>query len=261
MKPVYLMMSTYRFCLIIVLSLFVITCNRKKVRVNPPPDEVVDTSVINRTPVQLDTIVRVSKIFRGLYTFGNEISIFRDCNTGKVYWVTDSTGNINRMYAAVKRYPAYPYESIYAEVRGYLNGKSKMGYASEYENELIVNDVLKTEVKNFRTECYPYEFIALGNEPFWSIDIIPAEDRIVLKDAGEGKVYEFPYEKPSGTNGEFEYQVNNSQKDRLVLTIRKSTCSDGMSDREYLYAASVTINGKLLQGCAIRKGDQFQDNP
>ena len=149
MKPVYLMMSTYRFCLIIVLSLLVTTCNRKKIRISPPPDEVVDTSVINRTPVQPDTIVRVSKIFKGLYTFGNEVSIFRDCNTGKVYWVTDSTGNINRMYAAVKRYPAYPYESIYAEVRGYLNGKSKMGYASEYENELIVNDVLKTEVKNF----------------------------------------------------------------------------------------------------------------
>ena len=250
-----------RYWLLVTVLLLFLSCNRKKVRLYPPPDEVKDTSVINPEPVQLDTISNKISNFKGLYTYGDEVSTFRDCKTGKIYWLTDSSKKMSKLYLAVHRSPAYPYESVYAEIKGYLKGKSSLGYASEYENELVAKSVIKVEGKNYKTACYPYEFIALGNEPFWSVDIIPVEERIILKDAGEEKVYQFPYKKAVVTGDVFRYSVTNSKNDKLILTIRKSNCSDGMSDRKYLYSAEVTINDKLLKGCAIRKNDQLKDNP
>jgi uncharacterized membrane protein len=246
---------------LIFLALCMSCTQKQKVKFTPPRDEVVDTSVISAAPMSIDTASRKAVTFNGLYTHGNEVSTFRDCKTGKLYWLTDSTGEISKRYAATNRYPAYPYESVYAEVTGYLKGKSTVGYASEYENELIVKSVIKVEAKNFQTSCYPFEFIALGNEPFWAVEIIPAEERIVLKDAGNDKVYQFPYKKGTTSGDVYTYEVTNEKKAKLRVSIRKQKCSDGMSDRQYLYSAAVTINGKLLNGCAIRKGDQLTGNP
>ncbi|HXI01022.1 MAG TPA: hypothetical protein VNI52_12200 [Sphingobacteriaceae bacterium] len=244
----------------IVFSILLMECTQK-VKFNRPPDEVVDTSIINSTLIPPYTIDRNFTVFKGLYISGNDVSTFRDCKTGKIYWITDSSGKMTKMYSDIGRYPAYPYESVYAEITGYLKGKSKRGLASKYENELIVKSIEKLEGKSFNTGCYPYEFIALGNEPFWSVDIIPAENRIVLKDVGTDKAYEFPYKKAIVTGDIHKYEVSNSKNDKLTLIIRKQNCNDGMSEREYFYAASLTINGRSLKGCAIRKGDQLKGNP
>ena len=110
------------------------------------------TNVVERTDAQVDT---ASSLFKGLYTFGNEVNTFQDCGAaGKVYWINDSLASLRGPYEKTNRFPSYPYESVYAEVRGYLAGKSKLGYASEYENVLVVTDIVKVEAKNFRTECY-----------------------------------------------------------------------------------------------------------
>lgn len=201
-------------------------------------------------------------IFKGLYTFGDEVSSFRDCEQpGKVYWVNDSLISLRDQYDKTNRLPTYPYESVYAELKGYLSGKSTMGYASEYENVLVVSDIIKMEAKNFRTECYNFEFIILGNEPFWSLDIIPDEQRIVLKEAGMDKVTEFIYTPSKVDNGVYRYDASNPARDKLSVTIRKENCSDGMSDRQYSYAADLVVNGKVYKGCAIKRGDRFADLP
>ncbi len=199
-------------------------------------------------------------LFKGLYIFGNEVRSFQDCsNTGKTYWVIDSAASLQERYEKTSRFPSYPYESVYVEVKGYLSGKSEMGYASEYENVLVVTEVLKVEPKNFRTECYNYEFIALGNEPFWSLEIIPAEKRIVFKDVGVEKVTEFIYAPAKVANGVYLYEATSPSNDKLVAIIRQEKCSDGMSDRQYKYAAELRVNGKTYKGCAIKKGDLFPD--
>ncbi len=200
--------------------------------------------------------------FEGLYTFGNEVNTFQDCNGSKtVYWVNDSLTNLRDKYKETTSFLSYPYESVYAEVKGYLSGKSSLGYASEYENVLVVTDIIKLEAKNFRTECYNYEFIALGNEPFWSVDIIPQERRIILKDVGQEKVYEFFYAPQTVSGGIHRYESTNPARDKLIIEIREEKCSDGMSDRQYNYSAEVRLNERLLKGCAIKKGEQFSDQP
>jgi uncharacterized membrane protein len=214
--------------------------------------EAVDSTptVINKNPV----------ILKGLYTFGHEVRSFRDCGGSQtVYWVNDSLASLRERYEKTNRFPSYPYESVYAEVKGYLAGKSNLGYASEYENVLVVTEIIKVEPKNFRTACYEYEFIALGNEPFWSVDIIPNEQRIVFKNVGEEKALEFIYSPASVTGGVHRYEAKSPSNNKIVVVIRKEKCSDGMSDRRYNYSAEITVNGRVYKGCAIKKGDQFND--
>lgn len=213
---------------------------------------IQDNSETNRTP----------RTFSGLYTFGNEVNTFQECkDPQKIYWVNDSLSLMRKAYEETSEFMSYPYESKYAVVKGYLSGRSKMGYASEYEDVLIITEILKLEPKNFRTSCYNYEFIALGNEPFWSLDIIPAEKRIVLKDAGMEKVHEFIYSPAIIGGGAHRYEVTNSKNEKLVVMLREEPCSDGMSDRNYKYSAEISLNGRILKGCAIKKGDTFKDRP
>lgn len=209
-----------------------------------------------------DTVISKTPItFKGLYTFGNEVNTFTECANQQVYWVNDSLVDMHKPYEESVRFLSYPYESVYAEVKGYLSGKSSEGYASEYENVLVITEIIKIEAKNFRTDCYNYEFIAMGNEPFWSLDIIPSEKRMVLKDVAEEKVMEFFYSPARISGDTYQYSTTKPKNDKLEVLIRKEKCSDGMSDRQYNYSAEIRLNGKIFKGCAIRKGEIFDDRP
>jgi uncharacterized membrane protein len=240
-----------------VTFIMLLSCQRK-VKFKAPPDEVKkDTGVISpelTDPRKPD----YRKSFRGLYTYGDEVSTFYDCNTRTVYWLTDSTARLAELYESSERALPYPYESVYVELKGYLKGPSSRGYASEYANELIVKDVIRLKPKDYRMECFPYEYVALGNEPFWSLEIIPHEKRIVFKDIGAQKVYEFPYAPATSVQGGARYEVRSAdRRNSMEVNLREQVCSDGMSDRRYNYAATVLLNGKTFAGCAIRKGERI----
>ncbi len=243
------------YILLFIATIIIQSCSSPQKRVETSDSTTVTDSTVT-------AIEKIPVVFKGLYTFGHEVRSFRDCSSPqKVYWVNDSIASLRDKYENTNRFPSYPYESVYAEVRGYLSGKSSLGFASEYENVLVVTEIIKVEPKNFRTECYNYEFIALGNEPFWSLDIIPEEQRIVLKEVGIEKVREFIYVPANIAGGVHRYEATNPSKDKLVVVIREGECSDGMSDRQYNYSAEVTVNGKIYKGCAIKKGDEFPDQP
>ena len=227
-----------------------ISCNSQK-----STHEQADTTGFQKSDTLTAKADTTPKTFKGLYTFGNEVNTFRDCANQLTYWVTDSIADMRKTYEKTVQPLPYPYESVYAEVKGYLSGRSDRGYASEYENVLVITEIIKLEAKNLRTDCYNYEFIALGNEPFWSLDIIPGEQQIILKDLGTNKVYQFPYQSANIGGGVHRFESTNGAKDKLVVVIREEACSDGMSDNKSRYSAEVTINGRTLKGCAVKKGD------
>lgn len=189
------------------------------------------------------------------------MSTFRDCDNPKAtYWIEDESNKLASSYQKTEGFLSYPYESMYVELKGYLKGKSTMGYASEYENVLVVTDVISAKQKSFSTECFAYEFIALGNEPFWSVEIIPSEKIIALKDVAAEKAYVFPYKVSKKSGNTISYESSNDKNQTIEVLIIKNPCSDGMSDRKYNYSALVQINGKALKGCAIKKGDKVDIN-
>lgn len=236
-----------------LISTLFYSCNSQKAS-----DQQADSASLKNQSEISQPVDKTPVVFKGMYTFGNEVNTFSDCSNQHTYWVNDSLAPLDKLYQKTLKPLPYPYESAYAELKGYLAGKSALGYASEYENVLVVTDIIKLEAKNFKTDCYNYEFIALGNEPFWSLDILPYGQQIVLKDLSTNKVYQFPYQPANIGGGVFRFETKNDQKDKLVAVIRQESCSDGMSDNKYLYSAEVVINNRTLKGCAIKKGDFSQ---
>ncbi len=236
-----------KYLLLLIGALFLSACNSNQQQnlTTDSLDTLNTIAVIDRTP----------KTFKGLFVINPEGNTFQDCDNQHIYWITDSTSQLRTKYEdAIKPLP-YSKERAYAEVTGYLDGKAKSGMATDYDNVLVVTKIDRIEAKNFRTECYQYEFIALGTEPFWSLDIMPNEQRIILKDLSQNKSFEFPYEPANIGGGVYRFESKNSSKDKLVVVIRKENCSDGMSDNTYNYSAEVVINSRTLKGCAVKKGD------
>jgi len=213
------------------------------------------TSITQKESKAAPAIDKTPQTFKGLFKNDKGTNTFRDCNdTGKTYLVRNSSDSISQAYKKATEFLTYSGETVYAEVKGYLTGKSTSQSAVGYDNELIINSVHELEQKNYKTFCYDFEFIALGNEPFWSVDIIPTERKIVLKEVGKEKVYVFPYQPANVDKDVYRFETQ-TKKDALVIIIRKEKCSDGMSDRSYNFSAEIAINGETLKGCAIKKGD------
>ncbi|HEY0056034.1 MAG TPA: hypothetical protein VGB63_11805 [Pedobacter sp.] len=252
---------------IFVLLFILIGCGSKVQSDRAADTDAIDTFAADGTITNTSNVVDTAlpkkdiKTFNGLYISGNEVSTFRTCeNHDKVYWLEDESKKVASSYKKAQGFLPYPYESIYLEVKGYLRGKSNVGYAGEYENVLVVTDIISAVQKSFSTDCFVYEFVALGNEPFWSLDIIPSEKIIALKDVAADKTYVFHYKPAKTTENSFTYDLSNDKKETMKVVITRETCSDGMSDREYNYSAQVNINRKLLKGCAIKKGNNAATN-
>lgn len=87
---------------------------------------------------------------------------------------------------------------------------------------------------------------ALGTEPFWSVEVRAASLTLKRPDHPDVAV----------THGGPEAQGNaavfsgGQGAGALRLTLRKATCSDGMSDRTYPLTAELEAGGETLKGCA-----------
>jgi uncharacterized membrane protein len=238
------------FGLLAALSFFGAGC----VNTTPPPPAASapapDTAVASRqAPAPPQTL-------RGLYTFGNEVNTFRDCPSGKTYWVNDESGSLDSLYPQATQPVPYPHEAVYAVVQGVVGPRETQGYASEYEGTLRVLQVDTLKNKSWMQACVPYEFWCLGTEPFWDLQISEAEQGIFYQDAGAESGLIFPWVAPTVRGNTWTYQTpSRDGKRQLRLTIKKEACSDGMSDTPYRYSATLQIDRETRRGCAIRKGE------
>ena len=91
---------------------------------------------------------------------------------------------------------------------------------------------------------------ALGTEPFWALDIESSQVRFRTPDDTAGVVFPAPTRTLAGDTVRW-----STQRDTLRIEARvwPGTCSDGMSDRQYPYTASVMFTGTIYSGCADRR--------
>jgi uncharacterized membrane protein len=90
------------------------------------------------------------------------------------------------------------------------------------------------------------DFDAVGTEPFWAVQVRKDSLTLSRPDHAELKVSAPPSEARGGglvwtTEG-------------LTVSIAPGACSDGMSDRRYVYNALVRVGPEILKGCAYRPG-------
>lgn len=99
--------------------------------------------------------------------------------------------------------------------------------------------------------------VLIGTEPFWRMDIEPS-----------GSGYSAAYSTPEDVNGTRfaveRFAGNNGlgfsgtlASQQVQVAVTAGECSDGMSDRIYLYIATVSIDGDIYEGCGYTDADGF----
>lgn len=91
-------------------------------------------------------------------------------------------------------------------------------------------------------------FNLVGTEPFWNMTIRPGGLTLTRPDHAD-----LTAANPGFTElGKSALWTATADKSRLTVTLTKASCSDGMSDRRYAYAAKVSLWGATLSGCALK---------
>ncbi len=97
-------------------------------------------------------------------------------------------------------------------------------------------------------------FNVVGTEPFWNVSVSKSG---IVYSSTEVKKQTFPYVAPLKASGRPEdfvsvYQLKGKGNNTLILK-KVDKCSDGMSDKEYPYSATLILGTKVLEGCAEKK--------
>lgn len=96
-------------------------------------------------------------------------------------------------------------------------------------------------------------FVIVGTEPFWNMTI--AQSGIVY--STPDKKQTFPYVAPIKAEGRTlellrVYRLP-SGLNNLIIIQKVSSCSDGMSERQYPYSATLIFGSTVREGCAEKK--------
>jgi copper homeostasis protein (lipoprotein) len=76
-----------------------------------------------------------------LYSFGPEVTSFKNCDESHEYWVTDSSAQLELKYSQLNF--EKPNEPVYAEVQGYKVPSGAEGQGAGFDSTLIVKKVVK----------------------------------------------------------------------------------------------------------------------
>ena len=92
-------------------------------------------------------------------------------------------------------------------------------------------------------------FQALGTEPFWSFDV--SAEKLVF--SSPEAINGVTLKAKVAVNGKVYRYSGVMDGKPLVLVIKPSPCSDGMSDTSYAFAATYTLGTQTENGCARAK--------
>jgi uncharacterized membrane protein len=209
--------------------------------------------------IKKETSVNPEKTYKGLLSINRNERYFMDCdNPDKYYLVEDQSGTIDSFYR-LAWFQSYEGEGVYCELNGMLDETKRTGTYND--GVLTVKSIIKTEPKNFRNTCIPYEYWGLGTEPFWYIQISQKEKIIDWKDGGKGITHRFEYVAPVISGNTITYYSKEMQTAYSVkIEIEQRPCSDGMSELTYEYEVTFTYDSETYTGCAIQIENLFSFN-
>ncbi len=93
------------------------------------------------------------------------------------------------------------------------------------------------------------DFIGVGNEPFWNIEI-DDEKMVTFKLADWKKPVTANAVQPDFSKDSTIYNFT-AEKSKLQVIILSQFCSDGMSDLLYEYKVVVNYKGSVYKGCGV----------
>ncbi len=229
-----------KIVLMLVLATIFIQCTET------PTSSSMPTNSLAAFPVKTVTL-------KGQYQKAAQGFLLLECSSRRMYQVTDKTRILDSLYKEAIQPAPYPNEPVYAVLTGTIGAAA--------DDSLFT----ATRVDTLRpldrfNPCIPYEFWCSGTEPFWSLRISETDGGIFLKNMADEKGEAFFWKSPKSdgkTSWTYQTSTMPPQADQpMQVLIRKQKCNDGMSDLRFDYSAEVSVNGKVLRGCAVRKGER-----
>ena len=228
------------------------------VPVATPPQKQPSSQSENTNPAPATSLAKAEEsaqtLFSGLFRERDGKLEFLPCDDpNQTYWVIGQTDTLMRLYQDAIR-QGYPGQSVVVDLRGQLVSKTDnsrgAAMASPYDAQLRVTMVEKLRHKNPRNTCLPYTFWALGNEPFWSVQISKVEQLIEFQLLGQ-PTQRLTYVEPVYDEIQKTWRyVVDANGQRLKINIKAEPCIDDMAGNPYPLSSSIEWGGRQLTGCA-----------
>ena len=93
------------------------------------------------------------------------------------------------------------------------------------------------------------DFIGIGNEPFWSLEIDKGKS-VSFNTPNMKQPVNIGYAEPVVKDGVTEYHME-MEGSKMDISLFPQFCSDGMSDNLYEYKVVLKYNGKKYNGCGV----------
>jgi len=201
---------------------------------------------------RVDEVQRASdlKIVRGHYVFGHEVRSLRRCGEDDALWVVDTTNLLKDLHGELAPGTA-PYAEIFVVATGRVGPPQEEGFGADYPGTLMIDEVIYAAVEGFGCDfdLSRFAYRALGNEPFWMVEVLPAEMRLTRP--GQPVLMWTDVNKKE-TAGGVVFHATGGDRPRVELAIEKRPGRDTMSGAYFGLSATLVLDGQTLTGHALR---------
>ena len=181
--------------------------------------------------------------FRGLFAHAEGASTLLPCGAGADGGTVEAvpitaTPALLAAYARATR-QGYPGQRIEVAFRGTRDPET---------GRVVVRDHSAAVAKTRHSACLPAELWALGNEPYWSLQVSRAEGVAEWSAIGEQTV-PYAYAAPTVEEGGALRRYYFRGQQRLKVTVTEEACEDTMAGNRYPYRVRVERAGRVYEGC------------
>jgi uncharacterized membrane protein len=186
---------------------------------------------------------------RGYLSWGHEGRSFSECGSRRTGWVINESGK--ELLEVYQELTSQPHEPLFVEVTGNWADAPEQGFGADYPEAMRITVWHRVEREGWgcRLDLENVAFIAMGNEPFWRLDI--RDDGLQFATMSDPDKREFPT-AGAQNDAPFVRFISEDTEGRIEVELEQQRCVDSMSGSRFEYAATVTIDGQQYAGCAIR---------
>jgi uncharacterized membrane protein len=187
-----------------------------------------------------------ARLVLGRLTWGHEVRELEICGEAGVRWLHDPVGKVRASLPE-----RMPYEPLSAVLRGRDVAPPEAGFAAETEAAFEVVEVVELRRVGRREDCFRRELLALGVEPFWSLEV-RSDGAALLKDFGADQLRWLSVAARSIDDlGRVVLElVDSAARPAGGLVVTETRCTDPMVGESFSLTASLHLDDRVLDGCA-----------
>jgi uncharacterized membrane protein len=187
-----------------------------------------------------------SRFVLGRLTWGHEVLELEICGEPGVRWLHDPAGVVG--VALPER---MPYEPLSVVLRGRDVAPPAAEFAAEAEAAFEVVEVVNVRRVGRREDCFGRELLALGVEPFWSLEV-RSDGNVLLKDLGADELRWLSVAaRVEDDHGRSVFELTDADMNSAgTLVVTGEGCTDPMAGELFPLTASLRLDDRVLNGCA-----------